>query len=275
MISRQSLKAIPPIRVTYYLLRFFLLQAQIAIETLKDSSTSQGNNLIPVPPPRLRHRVHGNLDKYSFLHIGENIAQDIRELCKQVDRDIDSFESILDFGCGSGRVIRSFQYENRGRQFYGTDIDPDLIHWCQEHMPDISWSVNNYSPPLPFADETFDLIYGISVFTHLDERLQHAWLGELQRVAAPDAIIILSVHGNYCINFLEPSLQEEIQDQGFKFFVTGLKGKFKLDGLPDFYQTTYHTREYIEQVWCHYFEVILYVEQGINHHQDAVILRKR
>jgi hypothetical protein len=35
---------------------------------------------------------------------------------------------------------------------------------------------------MDYANEQFDLIYAISVFTHLTEDLQHSWLNELGRV---------------------------------------------------------------------------------------------
>jgi len=126
---------------------------------------------------------------------------------------------------------------------------------------------------LPYEDTTFDLIFAISVFTHLDEAYQHAWLQELKRVAKPGAIIILTVHGGYCIDGLPPLYQERVHSSGF-MYLTGATGKLKLDQLPDFYQTTFHTKEYILREWATYFDIVNYVKRGINNHQDAVLLRK-
>ena len=50
-------------------------------------------------------------------------------------------------------------------------------------------------PPLPFATESFDLVYSISVFSHLDEQLGDAWLAEVARVFVPGGVALLSVHG--------------------------------------------------------------------------------
>ena len=55
----------------------------------------------------------------------------------------------------------------------------------------------------------------------------------------------------------------------------GAKGRLKLDRLPDFYQTAYHTESYIQKEWTAYFDVARYLVQRINHHQDAVVLRRR
>ena len=161
----------------------------------------------------------------------------------------------------------------RAFHLYGTDIDSELVNWCKENLQGIQWSTNGHQPPLHFADDTFDLIYAISVFTHLDEELQHAWLRELRRIAKPGATIILTVHGEHCMGRLTSSDQKRIDSYGF-VFVTGATGRLKLDKLPDFYQNAYHTEEYVRRVWSTYFDVVRYIERGINNHQDAVLLQK-
>jgi SAM-dependent methyltransferase len=274
MIDHQTLKAIKPLSFSYYAYKFFVFHLKLTLAWLNDWKDRKDPTAIPVPPARLRHRVHGSLDKESFLLVGKTLANNIHNLCKIVDRDIYSFHQVLDFGCGSGRVIRNFQDAPSSCQLYGTDIDSELVRWCEKNLPLIRWSVNGFHPPLSYADNSFDLIYAISVFTHLDEKFQHAWLKELHRIAMPTAIIILSVHGEYCIKTLSPAIQSQIHSNGF-MFVTGATGKLKLDKLPDFYQTAFHTKGYIYREWTKYFEVAHYVDRGINNHQDAVILRKR
>jgi ubiquinone/menaquinone biosynthesis C-methylase UbiE len=159
---------------------------------------------------------------------------------------------------------------------YATDIDPDLVNWGKSNLPGIQWSVNGHQPPLPFDDNAFDLIYGISVFTHLDEAFQHVWLRELQRVARPGATLILTVCGEHAMKAfqtLDPSYGEEFHERGF-MFVSLSKGRFKLDGFPDFYQSAFHAKEYIFNEWSAYFDIVDYIERGIGDYQDAVVLRK-
>ena len=120
-------------------------------------------------------------------------------------RNIYSFENILDFGSGSGRVIANFKDAPETCHFYGTDIDAEMVLWCEENIPGIRWSINGHTPPLAYLDNTFDLIYAISVFTHLDEGMQNAWLGELHRIAKPGAILILTVLGDGIVGKPSPN----------------------------------------------------------------------
>jgi len=274
MINRQSfLWSIKPIYIIYQVCKYLLFPLRIAIATFHDWRSFQSPTPLPVPPPRLRHRVHGSLDKDPFLKGGEIAAQNIRDLSSLVNYDIYSFEHVLDFGCGSGRVLRNFQDGPASCQFYGTDIDPESINWCKKNLTNIKWNINGYHPPLPYPDNTFDLIYAISVFTHLNEEFQHLWLDELQRIAKQGAIIILTTHGEHCINKLPAEHQTRINSEGF-LYLTGVTGKLRLNKLPDFYQSAYHTKDYIRREWSSYFNIINHVERGINSHQDAVILQK-
>ncbi len=245
---------------------------KFAIEEIRDWQDRKSATNIPVPSPRLRHRVASALDKKSFLEGGKRVSQEIRKLCLLVDRDIYSFESVLDFGCGAGRIISNFQDGPASCQFHGTDVDSELIDWCENNLPNIKWSTNEFQPPLIFPNNTFDLVYGMSVFTHLNEEYQHLWLSELHRVTKPGAILILTVHGKSFDDRLSSSQQGILNSKGFLHRI-GVTGKLRLNKLPDLYQTTHHTQEYVRREWSAYFDIIHYIELGANT-QDAIILRK-
>lgn len=267
MIKRERLKTA---RAIYTYLKF---QLKLAEARLRDWADGRNPEVLPIPPAHLRYRVHGSLDKETFLKVGRTLVRNISDLCAAAGRDLHSFEHILDFGCGCGRVLRYFGDAPASCRFYGTDIDAELVGWCERHLAYVEWTTNGFHPPLTYADDTFDLIYAISVFTHLDEEYQHAWLAELRRVARPGAVLILTVHGQHCINMFAAADKRQIDADGF-IFKTGTTGRLKLDKLPDFYQTAYHTEEYIRREWSAYFDVIRYAERGINNNQDAVLLRK-
>ncbi len=226
----------------------------------------------PVPPPRLRHRVHGSTDVRGYLEVGRTCWSSIDSLLEAAGLDPRAFRSILDFGCGSGRVVRAIPPPSPGRtrELTGVDIDPAAIAWCQRNLPGIRFAVVQPDPPTAFADGTFDLIFAVSVFTHLDEAMQFSWLAELRRLLRPGGVLVASLHGEY-----HRSLHGRACDlsRGFAF-VSGRTGLLKKDGLPDFYQDAQHTRTYVEREWPRYFEVVHYAERGMAGHQDAVVLRR-
>lgn len=121
---------------------------------------------------------------------------------------------ILDWGCGPGRIIRQLpEVVGNGCSYYGTDYNKGSIDWCKANLPGIEFNHNGIEAKLPYADHSFDVIYGISIFTHLSEKMHHDWYKELYRVLKPDGVMFLTTHGN---NFKVKLSAQEIAkfDQG-------------------------------------------------------------
>jgi SAM-dependent methyltransferase len=97
----------------------------------------------------------------------------------------------LDFGCGSGRVLRHFLDLDPAPELWGCDIDGASIDWLAGHLsPPVHPFRNELAPPLRTADAFFDLIWATSVFTHIDRWSE--WLLEMHRVLRPDGLLIAS-----------------------------------------------------------------------------------
>jgi SAM-dependent methyltransferase len=263
-------------------IRYWHLRSSALVASLKDLwvPPEAGEIPLPLPPPLLRYRVHGQLDSGTFVTVGRNCARDLMRSFMVTGKDLYALENILDFGCGCARVLRHFHDHPESCHFFGTDIDPEAISWCRSRLPFATFGVNDRLPPLPFPAETFDLIYGVSVFTHLDEDYQLAWLNELRRVTKHGGTLMLSLHGAYAQGIAAQQRMfatcdlETLQDKGFLFQVLET-GRFKRDGLPDFYQCAFHTEPYVRETWSEFFAVQDYVERGINNHQDLVVLTRR
>lgn len=217
------------------------------------------------PPEHLRFRVHGGRDLAGYLRLGETIARDLNRLLD--DRIIRAPEAakVLDFGCGPGRVVTWFKPGHADWEFHGTDIDAEAIDWARENLPTIAnFAVNKALPPLSYANDCFDLIYSISIFTHLPEDMQSAWLAELARVTRPGGFLALTTHG-------ENLLPKQLKMPEHGFFYSKGDGT---QGLPEFYQTSFQTAQYIEREWSKHFCVERIIKRGLAEHQDMVICRK-
>jgi len=276
MTLREKIRRIRLLRNVYGFFRFLQFRHQLKLANREFANSEQGkaNDGIPLPPPMLRYRVHRALDASSFVEIGRETSDDLVSVLKATDKKPGEFSSVLDFACGCGRVLRHLHLHLTGASIRASDIDSEAIGWCQKNLSNIAdFSLNDAMPPTQFDDNQFDLIYVVSLFTHLDEAAQFAWLNELKRILMPGGILVASIHGDSCTDACRPEELQTLKQTGFVYRIDHT-GKLKLDGLPDTYQTTFHTREYVLDNWGKIMPVKNYLERGINNHQDAVIMTK-
>jgi SAM-dependent methyltransferase len=150
---------------------------------------------LPVPPPRLRVEVAGTPGLEWFLESGRQQAAIIRSAAERNGVPLERTRALLDFGCGCGRVLRHWAGLD-GPEIHGSDYNERLVGWCAANLPFVKASVNQLEPPLRFEDGQFDLVYTISVFTHLPHDLERAWIVELSRIVAPAGLLLLTTHGD-------------------------------------------------------------------------------
>jgi SAM-dependent methyltransferase len=160
---------------------------------------------LPVPPARLRLLVDGRSgDAGQFLRVGRRMFESIRDAVADSGTDPAGLRAVLDFGCGCGRVARHWA-RLEGPEIYGCDYNPELVAWCEGNLPFMRAARNRLSPPTPYVTGSFDLVYALSVFSHLDEPLQREWLAEYRRLLRPGGQLVLSLLGDSLRYRLDPA----------------------------------------------------------------------
>ena len=228
----------------------------------------------PVPPEDLRWRATGLADAESFLLSGSAAVDFLdKEALGRDRKSFRDFSSILDFGCGCGRLIRSLRpLCDQWAAIHGCDIDPAAIAWCKQNIPDASFSTVAETPPLHFQDKSIDLIYACSVFTHFDAANQFRWLAELQRIMKPGGYLLLTFRYRHNIELIADQavrdrILTDLDHDGIAFMATDqTKG-----ALPASYGEAYHTPDYIRKNWGSYFEVCHIISAGAIGEETAVL----
>ena len=119
--------------------------------------------------------------------------------------------SILDFGCGVGRLpIGIIKQLGTVSHYCGIDVSKNAILWCQRYIGSsysnfqfifIDAKNPRYNPKgtdilsnyrLPFRENEFDIIYLYSVFSHMTTEDVQAYLKEFNRILAPLGRIFLT-----------------------------------------------------------------------------------
>jgi SAM-dependent methyltransferase len=150
----------------------------------------------PLPPLPLAHRV-GSLPGSDPLELYDRIGRACHD---QILRMLPEGRGLagrtaLDFGCGAGRTLRHFRDEALEAEIWGCDIDGASIDWVDEHLcPPLHALRSAPEPPLDRPAGSFDLIWAVSVFTHLSDTWGR-WLTELHRLLADDGLLIATCMG--------------------------------------------------------------------------------
>ncbi len=220
----------------------------------------------------LRFRVGESLDAEEFLYVGRETARLLgetwAELGVELGPDLDKELDVLDFGCGCARTLRWLVREHPKVRWAGCDVDAEAIAWCREHLPGYRFEVNPPLPPAPFPDAAFDVLYGISVFTHLDEAAQRAWVPEFHRLLKPGGVLLLSLHSESVWRGRKDA--DRIAAGEFVF-----ERSRKLRGvLPDWYHTTFQSRARIEGLLGEHFGEVRYFANRLGAHDLAVGIRQ-
>lgn len=179
-------------------------------------------------------------------------------------------KSILDWGCGPGRVIRHLPTVfGNGCRYFGTDYNAEYVDWCAENLAGITFKKNGVYPPLLFDDSAMDLIYGISIFTHLSEDGHYKWIAELTRVAKPGGIIFITTHGNVTKQNLLPDEVRKFEEGNLVVRGDAKEGHRVC--------TAYHPESFMKQLFEAKLKILRHTPGTITNNrpqQDLWILQK-
>jgi 2-polyprenyl-3-methyl-5-hydroxy-6-metoxy-1,4-benzoquinol methylase len=121
-----------------------------------------------------------------------NFFSAVKGYGERLGRPLQVDTRVLDFGCGWGRILRFFLRDCSPANLHGIDVDPELVDICRKTMNYGSFDVVDPLPPTRFPDESFDIVVGYSVFSHLAEHASIAWVKEIARLLKPRGIMIVT-----------------------------------------------------------------------------------
>lgn len=169
---------------------------------------------IPLPPRRLRAGGEHFRSDAEFVESGRDEARSLA-----VDGCLTSRSSLLDFGCGAGRLAVGLLEEEAPLERYaGVDVRASVIRWAHRNLarldPRFSFvhmdvANERYNPRgrpfqeqhLPFRDMTFSAAYSYSVFSHLRIEDTRSAFRELRRVVRKGSLVVITAFVDDSVNY--------------------------------------------------------------------------
>ncbi len=101
-------------------------------------------------------------------------------------------QSIVDVGCGSGRLARRLAGVS-DIEYLGTDVVDKFISYCSKNFDfrGMKFAIVD-RVHIPMADQSADMVAAFSVFTHILPEESYVYLAEAQRVLRPGGRIVFS-----------------------------------------------------------------------------------
>jgi len=203
---------------------------------------------------------------------------------------LDASRTVLDFGCGWGRIIRFFLRDVPPANLHGIDCYDEVLELCKQTNRWCNFQLIKPEPPTSFSEDKFDLIYCYSVFSHLSEEMHQRWLKEFQRILKPGGLLIATTWPrDYIENCDEQAKQWpewmrsptptfadvpqylERYDRG-EFCYSGVGGGGPLDG--SFFGEACISRAYVLNHWTKHFAFLDYVDDRNRCGQNVIVVKK-
>ncbi len=148
--------------------------------------------------------VYNTIASY-FSSTRQFVWEDLKDFSQYITKE----DTVLDIGCGNGRVYQLC--ENLQVAYTGIDQSEELIAIAKNKYPTVHFDVGEMTE-LPYEDASFSIIICVATFNHLpdrDSRLKS--LGEMKRVLKPGGIILMT---NW--NVLSDNAQKYIDREKWK-----------------------------------------------------------
>lgn len=242
--------------------RFFLAKSK---NTTRNKDFQSKHKDFIFPPEYLMYESF-QLNYESYYSSGKAAANFLFDTFRKYNEEENP--KILDWGCGPARIVRHISEKSQKGNVFATDYNAETIAWNKQNIQGVEFNLNPLEAVLPYDDSFFDFIYGISIFTHLSEKLHFEWKNELTRVLKSDGVLLLSLQGDLFKTIL---IESEIQTYNSGNIV--VRGNVK-EGHRTY--SAFHPEKFVRELFSDFtvMEHIPSYENNGKPEQDIWVLKK-
>lgn len=182
---------------------------------------------------RERHNLNPIRD---YLADGWRTLSELMVLLETIDRSLVALDSVLEFASGFGRFTRHLVRVLPGRVTCA-DVLPGSVEFVREQFG-VEAFQSSFTPRELDIPDRYELVFVLSLLTHLPVEVWGDWLRVLARAVKPGGLLIFTVHNEDVARDL---LGVEFDADGCRFLPSSESPSID----PSDYGTTFTTREVV------------------------------
>lgn len=183
-----------------------------------------------------RHPLAGNPIR-EYLSDGWRTLSELMLLIEEAGCTLTGMQHVLEFASGYGRFTRHLVKAIPGKVDC-SDVLPGTAEFLQEQFA-VNAYYSSHNPGEINYPRQYDLVFVLSLFTHLPVNMWATWLQNLARGVKPGGLLVFSVHNEEAARQLGVNFGAD-----GSYFVASSESP-SLDGAV--YGTTFTTRAFVEQ----------------------------
>ncbi len=201
-----------------------------------------------------------------YLSDGWRTMVELQEILDQHALSVRRCESMLEFASGHGRFTRHLARVLNQGQLTVSDVVPGSVDFLRDAMG-VKGFYSSTKPDELKIPEKYDLIFVLSLFSHLPSTVWNAWIRVLHAALKPAGLLIFSTHGEKCAALEGVQLDR----QGYQFFASSESSA--LEG--EIYGSTFASMAYVKNAVTQALGSTVKIETIPNHfwgNQDAIVV---
>lgn len=201
----------------------------------------------------------------AYLSDGWRTLSELLVLLEEANIPLTYMDRVLEFACGYGRFSRHLAKALPGRVTC-SDILPGSVDFVRDRFG-VDGFYSCHDPSRIVFPKRYDLVFVLSLFTHLPTDMWLPWLRSLGRAVTPGGVLLFTVHSEAAGTSAGISFSED----GTCFIPHSESPSLSVES----YGTTYTTRQAAEKQVRFAFEKepLLYKPTAFWNGQDAILVQ--
>ncbi|WP_198970411.1 SAM-dependent methyltransferase [Xylophilus sp. ASV27] len=125
---------------------------------------------------------------------GWRTLSELMLLLERIDRPLAGVHRFLEFANGHGRFTRHLVKALGADRVVVSDIVPDAVQFCRQTLG-VEGVQSAVVPEALELSDTYDVVFALSLFSHLPLSTWRRWLARLYDCVAPGGVLVFTTHG--------------------------------------------------------------------------------